>query len=289
MNPYLIKIPLAIDESFSLRTDISRGFNSQWHYHSEIELIYIIQGTGTGFFGNSIRNIEDDDLILIGSNLPHMLKSDPEVYHSHSERITEALVLHFPPNILTTFLQLPENKKISNLLQQTNLGILLTGNTKVEIIKTLKLLNFAKNSQRLIYLLQILQLIIDEQNHTLLSEAVLKPFFNKNDENRLNRVYHYTLNNFSREIKLKEIADIVYMSPHSFCRYFKSRTKKRYSLFLLEVRISHACKLLSSTDYSIAIISYESGFMNLSNFNRHFKLIVGKTPLEYRKQFHIKH
>ncbi|HEU0227538.1 MAG TPA: AraC family transcriptional regulator [Arachidicoccus soli] len=288
MNPHLLKIPLAIDESFSVRSDISKVFYNQWHYHPEIELIYVVQGTGTGFFGNSVRNINDDDLILIGANLPHMFKSDVEDTLSNSDKITESIVIHFLPSILASFLQLPENKKIANLLQQTTSGILISGNTKKEVKQHLDSLIFAKSSQRLIYLLLILQTIANDKNHEYLSQDTFKSFFNENDEKRLNRIYHYTLNNFTREITLKQIADVVYMSPHSFCRYFKSRTKKRYSLFLLEVRISHACKLLSTTNLSIAIISFESGFMNTSNFNRHFKLLTQKTPLEYRKQFHLK-
>jgi AraC-like DNA-binding protein len=75
------------------------------------------------------------------------------------------------------------------------------------------------------------------------------------------------------------------MTPHAFCRYFKSRTKKTYSQFLLEMRVGHACKLLAETDYSIAVVSYESGFMNFSNFNRKFKQITGNTPMAYRKKF----
>nr|WP_294894539.1 AraC family transcriptional regulator [uncultured Pedobacter sp.] len=288
MNPHLLKIPLAIDESFSVRSDISKVFYNQWHYHPEIELIYVVQGTGTGFFGNSVRNINDDDLILIGANLPHMFKSDVEDTLSNSDKITESIVIHFLPSILASFLQLPENKKIANLLQQTTSGILISGNTKKEVKQHLDSLIFAKSSQRLIYLLLILQTIANDKNHEYLSQDTFKSFFNENDEKRLNRIYHYTLNNFTREITLKQIADVVYMSPHSFCRYFKSRTKKRYSLFLLEVRISHACKLLSTTNLSAAVISFESGFMNTSNFNRHFKLLTQKTPLEYRKQFHLK-
>ena len=289
MNPYLIKIPLGIDQSFSVITDISKSFYNQWHYHAEIELMYVVQGAGTGFFGNSVRNINDGDLLLIGSNLPHMLKSDPQLYNTNTERITETVVVYFSPSILESFVQLPENKGIADLLSQIQSGILIEGETKEEVKEYLDLLVFAKNSHRFIYLIHILETIANQKVHEQLSQNIVKAYANKNDENRLNRIYHYTLNNFAKEITLKEIASIIYMSPHSFCRYFKSRTKKRYSLFLMEVRISQACKLLVGTDYSVAVISYESGFMNFSNFNRHFKLLVGKTPLEYRKQFHAKH
>ena len=109
--------------------------------------------------------------------------------------------------------------------------------------------------------------------------------YNESDETRLTKVYLYTLNNFAKNIQLKEIADMIYMVPNAFCRYFKLRTNKSYFTFLMEVRIRHACKLLKENDYSVVVVCYESGFSNLSNFNRHFKRLTGKTPLEYKHFF----
>ena len=285
----LQKIPVPHHQSFSIRTEISRGFYNQWHYHPEIELMYIAQGSGTGFFGSSVINLKEGDLILLGSNLPHMLKSAPEVYETNDPGdITETIVVHFLPDILQSFLALPENKNIQLLIKEIAAGVMVNGETKTAVISILQSLRYCRDSKRLILLLEILQTISDSKDWTTINNTKLKPYFNKNDENRLNRIYHYTLNNFMREITLEKIADIVHMSPHSFCRYFRSRTQKRYSLFLLEVRVNHACKLLTSTYYSIAVISYESGFMNFSNFNRHFKLITGKTPSEYKRLYALK-
>ena len=141
----------------------------------------------------------------------------------------------------------------------------------------------AGKAERIIILIQILHTIAEGNDNLVIAVGSGDLAINKSDEKRLNRIYQYTLNNYTREITLAEIAAIVYMVPHSFCRYFQQRTKKRYSQFLLEVRVSQACKLLTTTDYSVAVICYESGFKNLSNFNRHFKEIAGITPLDYRK------
>ncbi|KHJ39425.1 bifunctional transcriptional activator/DNA repair enzyme AdaA [Pedobacter glucosidilyticus] len=285
MKPLLLKIPLDIGQSFSIKTDLAKKFYNQWHYHAEVELLYIVEGSGTALIGDRIKNIKSNDLILIGSNLPHLLKSDLD--SSNPEAITETLMLHFSPELLKSFLNLPENKNILNLLENAKLGLNIIGETKKRVLELVKSISYVQKTQRLIQLFQILNLISESKDIELLSTSSLKIYTNKQDEVRLNRIYHYTLNNFTKEITLEEIADVVHMAPHSFCRYFKSRTKKRYSLFLLEVKVSHACKLLIETDFSIAVISYESGFMNFSNFNRHFKAITGKTPLEYRKYFHI--
>lgn len=283
MNPHLQAIPLNNDQSFSVQLEMGLSLYKQWHYHRELELIYFIRGTGTRCIGDHVGNFKEDEMLLIGSNVPHMMRPDKE-YDPNSP--DEVVVIHFLPDILSSFLSLPENKPIIELFGKASYGISIQGETLLAAKKLIYSIRFARNTERFIILLQLLNLIAGSAHNHLISHTAFGSSFHKSDDTRLNHIYHYTLNNFSREITLKEIADLVHLCPHSFCRYFKSRTKKRYSLFLLEVRISHACKLLSESDLSVGVVSYESGFMNLSNFNRHFKQVTGKTPLEYRKQFY---
>ncbi|WP_017257180.1 AraC family transcriptional regulator [Pedobacter arcticus] len=284
MKPQLLKIPLTVDQSFRIKTDMSKKFYNQWHYHPEIELVLIVAGSGTVLVGDGILNIRSGDLLLIGANLPHMFRSDVD----HDEnKITETLTIHFLPELFEAFLALPENDLIAKLLEKASVGISVLGETKSEVATLMQKISYVYKTQRLISLLEILNKIASSAETNFIATKSLKLYANKQDETRLNRIYQYTLNNFARKITLAEIANVVHMVPHSFCRYFKSRTNKRYSLFLLEVRIGHACKLLTESDYSIAVIAYESGFMNASNFNRHFKLITNKTPFEYKKQFQM--
>lgn len=282
MDPHLLTIPLNSQESFSVKLEIGWNFYKQWHYHREIEIIYIIKGTGTRFIGDRIDNFREDELLLIGSNVPHMLRTHGDLSKENPD--TEAIVIHFLPDILSSFINLPENKAIANLLYQSAHGLDIRGETLLSAKRILHSIRYARNTEKVILLIQFLHLIASSSDTEALSQLRFTSSFNKLDDERLNRIYNYTMNNFLRQITLKEIADIVHMSPNSFCRYFKARTKKRYSAFLLEIRVSHACKLLAETGYSIAVIAYESGFMNVSNFNRHFKLIIGKTPFQYRAQ-----
>lgn len=101
----------------------------------------------------------------------------------------------------------------------------------------------------------------------------------------MNKVYQFVLEHFSQEISLLQVSKLVHLSPQSFCRYFKSRIKKTFSQFLIEVRIGHACKLLAETDKSVSHICYESGYNNFSNFNKHFKKVIGKTPSKHRDYY----
>ena len=200
MKPYLLKIPLGIDRSFSVITDISKVFYNQWHYHPEIELMYVVQGTGTGFFGNSVRNINDGDLLLIGANLPHMLKSDPELYNTSSGKITETIVVHFLPSILYSFVQLPENKSIAGLLSQIQSGVLSEGVVKEEVKKYYYLLSFEKNSHSFIEHIRILETVGNAKVVEQMSQNIEKASAIKNEEDGLRRIYHYALNNLSKKI-----------------------------------------------------------------------------------------
>lgn len=286
MRPHLLKIPLGHDQSFSVSNEIAPRMYNQWHYHEEVELVCIVQGRGTIFMGDSLRAFEEDSIFLIGSNLPHLMRSDIQYYDDSLGLVSEAIVIHFRPDALSRrFFELPENKHVRDLLKKSLHGLAVLGETQQKVKDLMAKIRFSRGCARLIDLLHILDILSKSSDLEIISRNAVRSTFNGSDENRLNRIYQYTLNNFLREITLKEIADLIHMTPHSFCRYFKSRTSKRYSTFLLEIRVSHACKLLIETEESIAVICYESGFTNCSNFNRHFKQVTGRTPLEYRKVF----
>ncbi|MEO6522770.1 MAG: AraC family transcriptional regulator [Mucilaginibacter sp.] len=286
MIAQLFKVHETPGYSFNTRHDIVSYFYNQWHYHPEIELVHIVRGTGSRFIGDSVDSFKEDDLILIGANLPHLFRNDDVYYMNMPGVQAESFTIHFLPEIFgQAFLNIPENKPIQTLLEKAAYGISIQGETKVKVKKLMQDVHFASKSERIILLMQLLSTIAYAEDNVTIAQFNASDTIHKSDESRLNKVYQYTLNNYAREITLAEVAAIVYMVPHSFCRYFKQRTNKRYSQFILEVRVSMACKMLAETDNSIAVVCWESGFKNFSNFNRHFKAIAGKSPLEYRKSY----
>ena len=286
MKPHLLKIPLKPEHSFNVRYDIVPHFYNKWHYHPEVELVHIIKGSGRQFIGDNIHHFKPGDMILLGADLPHLWRSDEKFLKRNSKLKVEAIVLHFMPGCFGEhFFDLPENKELVRLFDRTQQAVRIKNNTRNIVSELMQKLLVAKNSERIILLLQILQIIAHSRQTKLVCSKGFQFHYNPIEADRLNNIYQYILNNFSKEITLDQIAKVAHISPHSFCRYFKSRIKKTFSRFLIEVRIGHACKLLAETNKSVADICYESGYNNFSNFNRHFKSITQKTPLEHRKNY----
>jgi AraC-like DNA-binding protein len=225
-------------------------------------------------------------MILLGANLPHLWRSDEKFMRKKSSMEVEAIILHFTPECLGAgFFMLPENKDLLKLFDKAQQGIRVRLHTKLVVAELMRKLLLARKSERIIYMIQILHAIaFSKQTKTVCSKG-LTFHFNEAETDRLNNIYQYIMKNFSREITLEQIAKVAHVSPNSFCRYFKSRIKKTFSRFLMEVRIGHACKLLAETEKTIAEVCYESGFNNFSNFNRHFKEITSKTPMAHRKHY----
>lgn len=286
MKPQLLKVSTDPLLSFSVRHDKVPHFFPKWHYHTELELIQIKKGSGTQFIGDNISRFYEGDIFLIGSNLPHYWRCD-ECYFENNPKISaEATVTHFLPNFWgPQFLELPENKHINDLFLKATKGIKISGNTNYRIEDILQNLLTAKTAERIILLMQALHLISTSKDIECLATSGFQNTCNEMETERINDIYNYTISNFDKKISLEEIAAIAHISPNSFCRYFKTQTKKTYSQFLMEVKIGNACKLLIENKKSISSICYESGFNNFSNFNRYFKNITGKSPLQYKKTF----
>ncbi|WP_025762100.1 AraC family transcriptional regulator [Dyadobacter tibetensis] len=285
MKPQLIKVPRATQQSYSIRRDVVLYFYDRWHYHPEIELVLIEQGSGTQFIGDSIQNFQNGDLLLIGPNLPHYWRCDDKYFEGRENLRAQATVLHFLPDLFgETFMELPENRSILDLFQRSATGLKFSGIGKNKVSQLMQDLLVDNGENRVLQLLQILNILASSTEATSLSNQFNLKGYDSFDTDRINKIYQYTLQNFQKKISISEIADIANISQHSFCRYFKSRSRKTYSQFLIELRIGHACKLLLEERLPVAQICFESGFNNFANFNKSFKSITGLSPLQYQKK-----
>jgi AraC-like DNA-binding protein len=286
MKPQLLKISKDQVNSFSARKDVMPDINNRWHYHPEVELIYFKNGNGTQFIGDSISPFLTGDVVLVGANLPHFWQFDNSYFSGQEDISADINVIHFNESFLgESFLALPENQVIKALLEKSKHGIQIRQTSGTSIGGLIESIINTDGPRRIMLLLEILTCVYEYQDYNLLSSLGFRNDFNASEKDRINKIYNYLIENFKKEISLKEIAAVGNISPNSFCKFFKSRSRKTYTQFIREIRIGHACKLLIDNNLNIKEICYESGFNNFSSFHKHFKLIKGKTPLEYQKNF----
>lgn len=278
-----LKINLQPEHSFSARHDVVPFFFNKLHYHPEIELVYIIKGTGKQFIGDSIHNFKSGDMILVGENIPHLWRSDEKYFSKKAASACEAYVVHFTGDCFgQAFFHLSENKHLLTLLKKAKQGIRIGGNTKSAIVQLMQELLNASSTKRILLLIEIIDTIAKSKNTKTICRQNANVSFSPSDSERINEVCQYIMKNFNHKLSLRDIAAVAHLSPNSFCRYFKSRIKKSFSNFLIEIRIGHACKLLAENDMPVAEICFECGYNSFSNFNKHFRIVTKKTPLQYR-------
>ncbi len=289
MKPILRKIDPGTDYSFSIREDIHPYLYHHWHYHPEVELTFIRKGNGIRLVGDSMQPFKDGDLILLGANVPHLWRSDASYFEQSSELTIEAIAVHFKAEFWgDAFLALPEMAAVNRLLERAQRGIRVLGDTHTRVAAKMEEIICTQGVARIELLLHMLNLIAFSDECESLSSAGFVQTFNANNTDRIDQVFNYTFTHFKEPLSIERVASAVSLSPHSFCRYFKTRTLKTYWQFLLEVRIGYACKLLIENKQNISHIAFESGFSNLSNFNRQFKAIMRLTPQQYLKAYTAK-
>lgn len=279
--PSLKIIEPTFGNSFSLsnRDQNIESHSNSWHYHPEIELVYIHGGSGKRQVGNHISYFNNGDLILIGSNLPHCGFIGQE-----SENKRETVIQLKPDFLGTTFLDLPEMANIKTLFHKADQGISFGQETITALGPRLKALSNQPQMERLLGLIAILNELAITNDSTLLHAKGSSIEMQMQDNDRMNMVYNYVKEHFQENISLDDIAELVAMTVPSFCRYFKKITNKTFTKFVNDYRLVHASKLLAEKPISITEISYESGFNNFGHFNKSFKDFTGKSASQYRQE-----
>jgi AraC-like DNA-binding protein len=286
IKAHLLKVANPTLKSFSIRHDYLPYFYNQYHYHPEVELLFIQEGTGTQFVGDSIQRFEGGDLLLIGSDCPHYLRSDNKYFSGDPNLYVSALVIHFNPSIFgKDFLALLENRHIDQLLEKSKKGLRILGSLKSEITEIMKKMIVSDKGNMMLALYALLDLLASVNEYELLGTRIMEGDHNDKETERINAIYTYAAKHFKRKISIEEIAGVAHLSANSFCRYFKNKTKKNFSHFLNEIRVEYACKKIRENQLQVTQVGYEAGFNNFVNFNNAFKKITGKTPTQYAKQF----
>ncbi len=248
-----------------------------WHYHPELELVYIRGGHGRRHVGSHVSHYTDGELILIGSNLPHWGFTD-----RFTGNKAETVVQFAPDFPSADFLNLPEMRNVSNLFDRSRNGLSFNGYTRNAIGARLEDLIDQTPMKRMLSLIDILQELALSKEYESLNADGFHLQIATHGYDRFNDIQQFISDNFRRDIPLTEVAQVAGMTVPSFCRYFKKVTGNTFINYLTNFRIVYACKLLGDDHSAITEVAYDSGFNSQSQFNRAFRKFVGRTPSEYR-------
>lgn len=274
----------ASGHSFLVRKFGKTAFDAPYHFHEEYELTYILHGRGKRYVGSHMEDFTAGDLVLLGSNLPHCWKLEA-TEQEHEE--ASAIVIQFSANFLgDEFFNKDELQGIKKLLQKSGSGISFNSGTRNIVNRGMKQLTEEKgNFKMLITLLEILQRLAFSNEYTLLDQQRSMAEQSRAEQERINPVFAYLVENFRRQVSLDVASGIAHMTPNAFCKYFKKITRKTFMETVIEYRLNYATQQLVQTDKPISEISFDSGFGDVSHFYKMFKHKMHQSPLNYRKNF----
>jgi len=285
MSALLEQIALKEDESFFIGIFQDNLEKSCWHYHNNFEISFITEGSGKRIVADSIEDFQPGDLVFIGRNLPHVWIADKE-QGVFSNRTLEMVFLQFTTDVLNPpLLNLPEFKYVAKALSFSERGIQIVGQTLNEVSELMLQLPYLKGFERMLTFFKMMDIIgRSETNIQLASKEYIKMRFTTGNK-RIETIHEYLMNNYREEVDLKRLAALVNMAEGSLCRFFKMNMGMTIFEYLNQIKVEFACKLLMDRDLSILRICLDSGFNNLSHFNKQFKKTAGVPPSEYRKRF----
>jgi len=283
MQPLHFKVPRLKEETIRVECWDLDNFFEPIHYHEEFQISLILEGEGSLFVAESVIPFKKGEIYLFGKNLPHVFRNKNFAYAGSGHPKAKAVSVFFNQDVLKSSLSdIPEAYAIQRLIDFSVYGVKVSDAKQAEISRKMAVLPEKNSFERFLGLLDILECISKDNNLNFISSLGIPLHSVQENLPKINLVFDYVRKNFNEKISLKQVAALVNMSPTAFCRYFKYKSQKTFSRFLIEVRIANACRLLYQDDFNTSECCYSSGYNNLSNFHKHFKSVTGMTPLEYR-------
>jgi AraC-like DNA-binding protein len=283
-------IPVAKDHSVIIQDEKLPYFYPHLHRHKETQITWIVSGEGTLIIGNYMQPFTAGDVYIIGANQAHIFKNDPVYFQKDSQLYVKAITIFFSQEgFFQPILNLPELNEVKKFMQNTDFGLKAPVEASFLISEEILKMQKEKEGFRIATFIKLLQTFAGIKDWKVLASFSTESTFTDSEGMRMNNIYQFTMNNYVENIKLQQVADIAFLTPQAFCRYFKKHTGKTYIDFLNEIRINEACKKIFAGTYdSIASVAYDSGFKSAVSFNRVFKKIIGKSPLQYRNEYYLK-
>ena len=271
---------ISADKDSSFRILLTPNLNDlfYWHFHPEYEIVYVEAEQGFRHIGDHISKYEGSDIALIGPNIPHLN------FDYGSKTTVDTVVVQMKDNFLgSEFFSLPEITSINNLFERARSGLAFYGGTKKLAGQKLKALHLLPHFEQLVSLLQILNLLANSDEVEQLKVRPIASVSVFKEQQRLQKIYHFIEANYQDNIDVNDVAKLCHLTTAAFCRYFKKSTHYTFTDFLNYFRINQSKKSFMQNK-SITEACYESGFENLSYFNKVFKKFTGENPSSFKKK-----
>ncbi|MGF7216283.1 AraC-like DNA-binding protein [Spirosoma lacussanchae] len=281
----IVNDKISANQVFLVKEIVKPFFSTDFHFHRECQLVYVVQSSGQRIVGDSVEPFEDGELVFLGSDVPHVWHNEKKYFQGSGEFHAHSLAMYiFPDRLIETMAAYGNKQVVESWLSTAQRGIIYSGKCRTSILEQLDETFRHEGLAQVVAFMKLIHNMIYATEFRLLASANYVNSYPGNDNPRMDKLFKFIFLNYRREISLKEVASVANMNEFSFCRYFKSRTQKTFIEFVNELRIAQACKQMLERNENIELIANECGFNNLTHFNKLFKRIKGVTPKEYRKQ-----
>ncbi|MEO1029805.1 MAG: AraC family transcriptional regulator [Bacteroidota bacterium] len=260
---------------------MANRFDVHWHYHPEVEICYVKSGEGQRIIGDSVNQFVKDDLVLVGSNLPHTWVTS-DAFNSQNANM-EVYVVQFN---IETLLNIDSKafSHIKKLLSDAQRGISFEGSKRIKK-RLLKINKAVTDYQKVIALFNLLNEMAASEEKAFLASPFYSLENNHKSEVQISKICDFIYKNYREQISVSELAELVDMNITSFCRFFKRNTGKTCVNFINDLRINYAASLLINSKRKIFEVAFDSGFQSLTHFNKTFKKVMEKTPAAYQIEY----
>lgn len=281
MKPIQFTVSVYGEGVFAVLEDKKENFYNYYHRHDEAQITYILRGKGTIMVGNVLQSFQSGDLFVLKPNEPHMFDRDL----GEDEDIRDIHAIHIFVNFdrMKKLYHIPEFENVRDYLLGLDTSKMLDRSVSESLMHFFTNLMVKTSMPRFTEFLSLLHhLSLHDDNTISLYSGVRNVAYSDKDGARISQVYKYTFENYDKDISVDQVADIIHMTPTSFCKFFKKHTMKTYISFLNEVRIEKACQILINNKAEhISEAAFQVGFNNIVHFNRVFKSVTKLSPRKY--------
>ncbi|HUK23652.1 MAG TPA: AraC family transcriptional regulator [Terriglobales bacterium] len=252
----------------------------EWHHHPVYELTLTLNSRGWRFIADHIAHYDAHDLVLVPSDMPHTWASTAAINESLPHT---ALVVWFTREwALKAADACREIAPLRKLINRSGAGLRFPVEAAARMESRLPELLSESPLKRLHATQELLCELADTPAMPLATQTATRPELSS-ESRQLVRVLERLHQNFDHPIRLDELCKLANLSARSLHRLFVRHIGENFSDYLGRLRIGRACMLLVETERPISVIASETGFSNLSNFNRRFRQARHMTPKEFRR------